>query len=134
MHELLRVLLVSMISLSLMACMTTRVVAQGPDASAAALQQSPALGDPKDMVIVVTADGTRHEMRLTSVDAQAVYGSSLDHKQPITIPISQIQRVEVTEVNSRAIITVAVVVLVVAVVAAVSAGRSLAQSLSTVVP
>ena len=130
MHRLLRQLLVLVVSLSLVACTTTRVISQGPEASVLALQQSTALGDPRESVIIVTADGTRQEMRLTSVSPETVIGTSLDQKQPVVIPVSQVQRVEVTEINTRAVVTVLVVALVVAVADTISASNSLARSLS----
>ncbi len=134
MFAVVRRLLLVLVSVSLVACTTTRVIAQGPDASLAALRASPALGDPRDSVTLVTRDGTRHVIRLQSVDAESVTGTSLDQKQAIAIAASEIERLEVDEFNTRAVVTVGVVVLVVLVAAAMSASRSLARSFSTPTP
>lgn len=130
----LRRLLLVLVSSSLVACTTTRVVAQGQEASLAALGASPALGDPRDAVTVVTHDGTRHVLRLKSVSTESVAGTSLDNKQSILIPAADVQRVEVDEVNTRAIAITVVVALVVIVAGAISASKSLAKSLSGTPP
>ena len=134
MLRVLRRLLLIFVSSSLVACTTTRIVAQGPDESIAALRHSPALGDPRDSVTLVTSDGTRHVMRLTSVSADSVSGTSLDQRQAIVIPASQLQRVEVDEINTRAIVTVVVIALVVVVAGAISASNSLAKSFAAAAP
>ena len=134
MLSVLRQLLLLLISCSLIACTTTRVVAQGPEASLAILRDSPALGDPRDAVIVVTKDGTRHVLRLHSVSADSVVGTPLDQKQSIAIPAADVERVEVDELNTRAIVITVVVVLVVIVAATISASKSLAKSISATAP
>ncbi len=129
MRELLRRLLLVLMALSVAACTTTKVVARGPEASVAALKDSPALGDPRDSVILVTRDGTRHLIRLQSVSSESVSGTTLD-RRPIVIATSDIERVETDEIDTRTVVTVVVVVLVVVVAAAVSASHSLAKSLT----
>ncbi len=127
-------LLLVFVSVSLVACTTTRVVAQGQEASVTALRESPALGDPRDSVTVVTSDGTKHIFRLKSVSAESVSGTTLDHKQSIVIAVSEIQRVEVEEINTRAVVIVLVVALLVVVAGAISASKSLAKSISATAP
>ena len=73
-------------------------------------------------------------MRLTSVSADSVSGTSLDQRQAIVIPASQLQRVEVDEINTRAIVTVVVIALVVVVAGAISASNSLAKSFAAAAP
>jgi hypothetical protein len=134
MHRFVRTLAVLAMSASLVACSTMRVLSLGPQASVEALKRSPALGNPKDSVVVVSTDGIRHEMRLTSVNTEAVEGTSLDQKQPIRVPVSQIQRVEVIDTNSRTVVTVVLVVLAVAVVAALATANSVGSSIVALVP
>jgi hypothetical protein len=129
-QALFRIAIALVVSASLLACSTTRVIAEGSDASRVALQQSPALGDPRDAVVIVTTDGKRHEMRLTTVTTEVVSGTSLDQKQSIQIPISQVQRVEVFEVNTRAVVIAVVVAVVLAVAIGVSAGNAIGKSLT----
>lgn len=128
MHRLLRSVLIALLSLSLIACTTTRVIAQGSEASAAALRQSSAVGDPKDSVIVVTKDGGRIQVRLTSVDTEAVNGTSLDQRQRFVIPFERIQQIEIVEVDTQRILIVTLVVLAVLLAAGISTANSLAKA------
>jgi hypothetical protein len=134
MRRSLRNLLIAVLSLSLVACTTTRVVAQGSEASATALRQSPAIGDPKNSLIVVTKDGVRNHLRITSVDAEALTGTSLDQSQRFRIPLEQVQQVEVTEIDTQRILIVGVVVLVIILAAGYSAANSLAKPANALVP
>jgi hypothetical protein len=128
MHRFIITAVALSVSASLIACSTTRVVAEGSDASRVALQQSPALGDPKDAVVVVTKDGRRHEMRLIAVTTESVSGTSLDQRQPIQIPVSEVQQVEVFEANTRTVVIVVVVAIVAAIALGISAGKAIGKT------
>jgi hypothetical protein len=133
-HRFFRSLMVALLSLSLIACTTTRVISQGTEASAAALRQSPAVGDPKDSLIVVTKDGARTQLRVVSVDTESVTGTSLDHKQRFVIPLQQIERVEDIEIDTKSIVIVVLIVLVVLLAAGISTANSLAKPPNAVMP
>ncbi len=114
--------------------MTTRVVSQGSEASAAALRQSPAVGDPKDSLIIVTKDGTRTQLRVVSVDTDSVTGTTLDQKQRFVIPLQQIEQIEDIEIDTKRIVIVGLIVLAVILAAGISTANSLAKPSTAVLP
>lgn len=128
MNRLFRTVVVLFTSLALIACTTVRVVSDGQSASASALEAATPAVSPREHVIVTTTDGKRHELRVTSVDAQSIVGSS--DGMLITIPIDQIERIERSELDGNKVVRAALIYVVVSIILGVVLGKALARDVS----
>ena len=112
MNRKVQVFVTVLASVAMVACTSLRVVADSPGASSKALRQPQPVLQPRDIAVITTATGERIEVRITSVHADEVVGSVDGQTQPVRIPVSQIERVERTELDgTKTILAVGAYVL-----------------------
>lgn len=80
---------------------------------------------PKDVALITTTDGRQLELRVISVDANSVTGTTDGSKEPTVIPVEQIQRVERSEVDGTKVLRNAALYVVIAVILGYALGRAI---------
>lgn len=114
MKRLLRLAVVLVVSVSLVACSTLRVVAEGQQAAAQAVRHERPAVSPQDRVVLTTTDGRRYEMVITSVDTDAVVGSVAGEREPVRVPVEQLRRIERQEVDTSRMLLIVLAILLLA--------------------
>lgn len=127
-NGLFRTVVVLVASFALIACTTVRVVSDGQSASASALGAGTPAVSPREHVVVTTTDEKRHELRVTSIDAQSIVGTA--DGMLITIPVEQIVRIERSELDSNKVVRAALIYVVVSVFLGVLLGKALGRDVS----
>ena len=134
MKRLLRFTVVLVTCLAQVACTSLRVVADGQAASAAAIRGAdPALA-PRDVAQITTTDGKKLEVRVVAVDEASISAMAEGSKEPIVIPIDQVQRIERSEVDGAKVLRNALVYVVVAAALGYALGRAVASKFTAAGP
>lgn len=110
--------------LAQIACTSFRVVTDSQAASTSAMRSTEPLA-PKDVALITTTDGRQLELRVISVDANSVTGTTDGSKEPTVIPVEQIQRVERSEVDGTKVLRNAALYVVIAVILGYALGRAI---------
>jgi hypothetical protein len=132
--EAFRRMLLVILALSLAACTTTRVVAQGQEASLSALRKASMADGQQETFTIVTRDGTAHALLVIAVTTESVLGRTADGGKSITLAASDIDRVESRRVDTRsAFMTLGIYVLVIG-AAGLYAGKALTRALPKATP
>ncbi len=129
-----RLMVVFVTCLAQIACTSLRVVADGQGASASAMRSAEPPLAPKDVALITTTDGKKQELRVVSVDSSSITGTTDGAKEPIVIPIDQIQRIERSEVDGTKVLRNAMLYVVGAVVLGYALGRAVANKFTASAP
>lgn len=128
MDRLFRAVVALITSLALVACTSLQVVADGQAASARLLRGTKPAVEPKDLIVVTTREGQRHELRVTALDATNLSGTVEGSGQSLVIPIEAIEKIERDEVDRGKVLRIALVVVGVALLVSYAFARSLEKS------
>ena len=129
-----RLTVVLVTCLAQIACTSLRVVADGQAASASAMRSAEPPVSPRDVALITTTDGKQQELRVSSIDSSSVTGTVDGSKDPIVIPIDQIQRIERSEVDGTKVLMNGMLYLLVAVVLGYALGKAIAGKVATSAP
>ncbi len=127
---LIRLAVALVVSLSLVACSTLKVIADGQEASKAATQGSSPVIEQKDLLVLSMTDGRRLELRVSSVNAEHITGVVSGQVEPVRVPVHEVQRVERLEPDTRAILLTIGIVLLVGLIAANSIKNDIVDKLT----
>lgn len=134
MQRYFRSMVVLVVCVAQIGCTSLRVVADGQAASASAMRSAEPPLAPKDVARITTTDGQQRELRVTAVDATAITGTTDASRDPVVIPIEQIQRIERNEVDGTKVLRNALIYVVVAVVLGYALGNAVANKFSAAAP
>ena len=130
MNRIFRALVALVTSLALVGCTSLQVVADGQEASSQLLRGARPAVEPKDLIVVTTREGQRHELRVASLDATTLRGTVEASGQSLTLPIDSIDRIERDEIDRGKVLRIALVVVGVALLVSYAFARSLEKSLT----
>lgn len=134
MNSILRLATVLLASLALVACTTTRLIAEGPRAAVDALREAPPALDASGMLVITTGDGQRLRLASYALEGDTLTGVVREGSPMQRIPLASITRVEVATLDTRALAIGAVVLLAVVALATRHAVDSMVRGIPGATP